>query len=495
MKQTILALFILALGSMLCAQLTMPFSDIRHSSRDESGNVHLRWQDLSIGTVPTQSYSSINAGPWQEITNAEYAAGTREALVPYEFGQSLRYRLRMEMGYMDESVAYMHPAYLDADTFPPQTDRMAHIGTDATGDSVMVYAQNLDLTDSWFACGPTRFYSTLANVTGLFPTMNTLTSYNVYATTIVNPEALADSVAFAMIHTFSIPGVVSSGLYKLGMDSTGMPTFARIGDIQSQVSGGKLHLACNISDLANDPQFGAWPNYSNTLMVSSLTILVNIDLMTLEPEFGFADYSTPGALLFEDNVYQVFQNTLPQHTNGSFDPDTLLYSFDYVDLDEDFPLVMEIELPGGQILEPQATAYDYGQPVHYVTQFPYLPFQGTLRFSDNGLDFVTVDLTYVSYADETMPAAKLHCRMPNPLRGSGPFELRFSGLVRAPLRVGVFNLRGQNLGEIHSAPVTAPEFQLSWDGRVSGTRLAEGVYFLRMRQGSTVQNRKFIIIN
>jgi hypothetical protein len=43
----------------------------------------------------------------------------------------------------------------------------------------------------------------------------------------------------------------------------------RIGDITAQVSGGKLHMACNISTLTADPQFGPWPNEFNALAISS----------------------------------------------------------------------------------------------------------------------------------------------------------------------------------------------------------------------------------
>jgi len=498
MKQFILIAILAGSLSLLSAQISMPFGNIRHSSRDASGDLHLRWEDLSGGSIPTQCYYSANGAAWQEVSPSEYSPGTLQALVPYEFGQMLRYRLRVAMEYMGESVAYLQPAYRDSDSFPLPTAQMALIGTDASGDSVMVYAPSLDLTDTWFACSENKFYSALANVSGSFPTMNSLTSYNIYATTIMNPEALSDSVAYALIHTFSIPGVVSSGLYKLGMDSTGTPTFAQIGSIQSQASGGVLQLACNISDLVNDPQFGDWPNNSHTLMVSSLTMRVEIDLMNLEPSFGLGDYSTLGALLFQDNRYQVVQNTLPEHANFLFGPGPQTISVEYFDADGDFPLVAEFEVinPSYQLVELYPQSLDFSQSVYFTGQYSNYINAGYLRFSDNGYDLVETLYNNVSIQEDAPPRPVLSCQMPNPLlRGSAPFRLEFYGLDKGPLRVSVYDLRGRKLRNIHEAAVSSPEHSFDWDGRVSGQRLAEGVYFLRLSQGNAANTRKFIIIN
>ncbi|MGC9362532.1 MAG: T9SS type A sorting domain-containing protein, partial [Candidatus Syntrophosphaera sp.] len=252
MKHILLIFTIIFSFSLLAAQVDMPFGDLRHSSRDSAGNIHLRWQDLTCGAVPTQSYYSTNGGDWQEAANTEHSTGIREALVPYEFGQFQRHRLRVEMEVMEESVAYLNPAYLAEDAFPPSTGSMAWIGTDATGDSMTVYSPNLDFTSTWFACSDTKFYAALENVSGAFPTINSLTSYNAWAAAIVNPETVADSIGYAMIYTFNMPGVIAPGLYKIGMDFSGTPYFEQIGSIQSQVSGGKLFLACDITDITAD---------------------------------------------------------------------------------------------------------------------------------------------------------------------------------------------------------------------------------------------------
>lgn len=495
MKHILLIFTIIFSFSLLAAQVEMPFGDLRHSSRDSAGNIHLRWQDLTGGAVPTQSYYSTNGGDWQEAANTQHSPVVREALVPYEFGQFQRHRLRVEMEVMGQNAAYLHPAWLAEDAFPPSTGSMAWIGADATGDSMTVYSPNLDFTSTWFACSDTKFYAALENVSGAFPTMNSLTSYNAWAAAIVNPETVADSIGYAMIYTFNIPGVISPGLYKIGMDFSGTPYFEQIGSIQSQVSGGKLFLACDIGDITADPQFGDWPNFSKTLVLSGISLMVDIDLVNQDVQFGIGDYSTPGMLYFEDNSYEAAQNTLPQCDNLSFDHGTLQFSFDYFDADADFPLTIQIQpSSGGEAIEPQPLGHDYSQSVHYLAQIPALPFEGTLVFSDNGIDFVQEPLSFVGLEDGLLPPARLDCQMPNPLsHGSAPFKLAFSGLARGALEVQIFNLRGQKLGTLLSTSANTPQLDHLWDGRISGRRLPGGVYILRLRQGGDVLKRKFSI--
>lgn len=494
MKHISITLAFLLLIALLGAQELMPFGNLRHSSRCADGNLRLRWDDFSGGMVLPECYYRANGGAWQAAAAEPYADGVAQALVPYEFGQVLRYRLRLALEYMGESVAYMQPAFWDDDAFPPQAANMALIGTDATGDSVMVYATNLDLTDTFFAATDNKFYSALANVANSFPTMNSLTSYNFWATTIANPEALADSVVFALVYTFNIPGLISPGLYKLGMDSTGTPTFARVGNIQSQVSGGKLYLACNLADLTGDPDFGIWPNAFNALMVTSLSMKIDIDLQTMQPEFGFGDYSSVGMLEFTDYRYQVSQNTLPQYLNFELPQNPPVLSVDYLDADGDFPLIAEfqVEKPVVDTVQLTPNSQDYSQIVNYTTQFSYNPMIATLRFSDNGIDIVEYDYLIGDAPPPGASVPQLSCAMPNPL-GPGSNLITLSGLEKGPLEVGIFNLRGQKLAELYQGIAVQPELQLNFSGAVNGIRLGSGIYFLKLRHNGRVVLHRFVI--
>ena len=265
MRKLILWL-LLILCAALSAQETMPFGVVDHSAVCADGFMRLQWTDLTGGANPIACFYSINNGAWVEA--APGSMPNSEALVPYQYGQLLRYRLHTLMEYEGESIAFMNAAYLGADAFPPTLDRMGLVGTDPTGDSLMVYALPLDLTSAYNAITPAKIYISLGNASNAFPTFVSLNSYNAYMTMVMNPAG-SQEVSYALLYTFNIPGLISPGLYKLGVDAEQNPTFTRLGNIQSTVSGGKPYMACNIADLTADPDFGAWPNDQNMLALVS----------------------------------------------------------------------------------------------------------------------------------------------------------------------------------------------------------------------------------
>ena len=270
-----------------------------------------------------------------------------------------------------------------------------------------------------------------------------------------------------------------------------MPSFERIGEIQSQVLGGKLYQACNLSDLYNDPDFGAWPNSLNGLFLTSLSMSVSIDLQTFVPTFGVGDYSTLAGIIFDDHFYQVDENTLPTIDNVLLADDSL--TFDKFDAESDFPILKEVVLPNGEVLYPQPLGYDYGpHPISFGLILPNPVNELTFRFSDNDTDIVTQTHTFVSVSDPNLSPAALSCEMQNPFNPGG--KIRLSGLKRDSLSLSIYDLRGRKIGSIHEGGTSHGELNLHWDGSVGGKKLDSGVYFLRVVQADKTLLKRFTII-
>ena len=494
MNRFFILIAILLLAATMSAQDMNPYANILHSSRCADGNLRVRWNDFTPSPLQTECLYSTGSG-WQTVPAEDIGDLWFQALVPYEFGQNLRYRLHSEVSIEGETGVAMHPAYLSSDAFPPTFANLGLIGTDATGDSVMVYGTNLDFTGSWCAATENKIFSAVANVSGSFPTFNSLTSYNAYATTIANPSSVTDTLVYAMLYTFNVAGLINSGLYKMYIDDTGIPAYQRIGDIQSMVMGGRLYLACNIADLTADPEFGEWPNMYDALAIASLSMRLDVNLSTQDVNFGLGDYSTPALLIFKDNRYQVAQNSLPQYSDfeiGAFDPNTL--SFNYNDADGDFPLTAEFEFPDGSLVPVVPMSFQFDQQVPFAGYLPYEPESGTLRLSDNGIDFVEYEYSASSAPDTPPLQSGLSCRMPNPFRsGMSDISISLSGLEKGSLTVSVYDIRGRKLGSIHSGSVSGATLELNWDGRINGRDLASGVYILQIRQSVQTLNRRFAV--
>ena len=147
--------------------------NLRHSSRDANGFVHLRFDGVEeMSDISYEAFYGMN-GSWQQTAVNALTFPEMEALIPYEFGQRLRYRLRASLDYAGESLAMLHPAYLDNNTFPVPMSGQALIGNDPEGDSLMVYAPYLILLILTLPAHRTRFIARLATSAGI-PHMQSL---------------------------------------------------------------------------------------------------------------------------------------------------------------------------------------------------------------------------------------------------------------------------------------------------------------------------------
>ena len=490
-KCIVIAILLLCI-SFAWAQFASPWLNVRHSSMDINGKLHYRWEsaDSTIGT--TQMWTRLGTGDWLMQESNLLEGLSYEATPSYSWGQRLRGRLRTEMEMEGVAAAMMQTAWMDDDSFPQATGKLGLIGNDPVGDSLMIQAPMLDLGNTWMGASSQKLYCTIANQSGSFPTMNSLTSYNAWLTTIANPEAIADSVVYAMVYTFNIVGVISSGLYKLGMDETMTPTFARIGNIQSSVSGGKLNLACNLSDLTSDPSFGTWPNMSNSLLFSSFSMRLNIDLSTMEPEMLIGDYSMPAIVFFDDIQYQHQQNTLPNVTG--LNVSGLLVSCQYQDAEGDFPLVCEFYPEDGPAIQMHPGSYDFAGGVTYTATLSGPIQNGFLKVSDNLTDEQEFTWSNVSDEDPALTPQALSCTIPNPLRAGQAVNISFAGLDKGILRVDIYNIRGQKLVSLNHDPGSAAEAQLNWNGLAGNQIPVPGIYLIRAAQGTRVTCRKLSIV-
>lgn len=493
MKRCLFLLALLLVICLLSAQEVNLWHNFRHSSRDDAGNVHIRWDNVASDFLNLEFFAKSGTGSWQSYPITHLAYPVSEVQLPYAWGDSLTYRLRVEQSYQGMGAAVLHPAWLSTDTFPPSVGDLAFIGSDATGDSVSVYAPHLDLGDTWVGCSDDKIYFAMQNATGSFPALNGFTSYNAYGCVIANPEsALADSTAYAMIYA-NLLGFISPGLYKIGVTENYTPTFSRIGGIQSTVSDGKLFLACNLSDLTSDPSFGSWPNYSNALAFTAITMKMDIEFGSLEPDVGIGDYSMPGVVVFEKLTYEASGNTPPVITD--FKVENNIVSCFYQDAEGDFPLVCQFANQLGEVSELQTISHDYLNGVMFAaTCSPETRF-AKLIVSDNNIDFQTFEYEIVANDDYLLPAATLACSIANPIQSGSELKIKLSNLQAGELKLQVYNIRGQKVWSWSGHPTAAKELTVSWDTLSQGKHAPAGVYLLRVQNASSELVKKFSIFH
>ncbi len=92
------------------------------------------------------------------------------------------------------------------------------------------------------------------------------------------------------------------------------------------------------------------------------------------------------------------------------------------------------------------------------------PNSMTFRCSDNLIDYVVAD-GWVANAEELIPAAgRLALKIANPLAASSTNALlRLSGLEKAPVRISLYNIRGQKQGGICEFLADSQDEEYYWN--------------------------------
>jgi len=404
LKRVIFLLSILLTTLMLTAQTNpevpdRPWQNIRNSAYTENDLIHIRTEipaDLANDTdFFFNQYNNWSSGALNDLTGTTY-----EAIIPANplLDLQLRFRTMIENDFFDipdlpfpppDSLALMLPGYIPGNPFPPSLGQMSHVGDDPAGDIGSLPA-DLDLISHRFSTSDNRIYSALTNNTGSYPTGPLWGPFNVYATLIFNPDTvLRDEVLYALVRV-SIPLTLSSGLYRItDLDNIGSNSFHRIGNISQQIINGTLVKGCNLSDLVNDPEFGEWPNASNSLAVASMTVR-----LTLSIDVTFADLGPVAVMYFDDQIIEPFVNTLPLLSGLEIYEDQAgsVINVTYFDHEANFPIVSEFLSDTGVSYPFETSETDFQQPVLYTAQLPFINAAGTVRFSDNGYQFSEIPI-------------------------------------------------------------------------------------------------------
>ena len=82
---------------------------------------------------------------------------------------------------------------------------------------------------------------------------------------------------------------------------------------------------------------------------------------------------------------------------------------------------------------------------------------------------------------------------PNPFNSST--VVRFAWPVTGDVDLAVYNLAGQRVAQLARGVRAAGNYSVNWDGcDQSGTRLASGVYLVRLQSGANVAVRKLTLL-
>ncbi|MCP4581807.1 MAG: T9SS type A sorting domain-containing protein [candidate division Zixibacteria bacterium] len=362
-----------------------------------------------------------------------------------------------------------------ADQFPPESYLYAPFTDDLIGDAIDPIGNWLDLTGSGMCYSDTRIYGYLQNDTGTWPSSQGLDAF-IYVLGFMS----LDSTMYAMVYG-NIPFILTPGLYKFVLADT---SFTQLGDIDYEVADDLLHMAADLSDFENDPEWEGWPPPGGFIMSMGITITAGFTEQALN-DFTFPTFYVP-----ETQYLDFDNNTAPEITDYWFDivPGvTVIPRVKYLDEDNNQPMDRTLFFNWG-FYDMASWDHTYSDTslFEHVMAWPgdgwsYFHYE----FSDGVETFETpqdsIYLTTTDIEDNSLLPRRfsLNQNYPNPFNGST--SITFDLPENGPVNLTIYDMLGREVAEIVNGNASNGQHTIVWDGKNSAGRMApSGVYFYKL---------------
>ena len=340
MKRLCLSLLLLLICFTLFAQDWDIWDSVRNSSYDSSGQITFRYE------APASNGTSVfyyDTGSTSDNVTMQYLNdNTYQTQIYGNADNDLDYRMRFETN----SSIYLMPKKV-SDTFPQSLGNLSNLTTDPIGDMSAGSYNNLDISADYFAYSDNKLHYCMENYNtstgfptdsgGWFPSR-----YYVYVAEFKFPGDPSGET-YAMVYVdIDIAFIVDlqSGLYRITGSTISLDSITRLSGIEINVSNSALKMTCNLNDLPT----WVWPNSYNALQLKSTT-----GYITTNQDTYITDQTKYSYLFLYDKTLSPFENQLPllSDVNYSLSGDDTTIELDYLDVNENFPLVAQVELDNG----------------------------------------------------------------------------------------------------------------------------------------------------
>jgi hypothetical protein len=304
---------------------------------------------------------------------------------------------------------------------------------------------------------------------------------------------LSDTNAYFM--AYMNLALISSGIYKIPLSVFADPTAmdyatimglfsSNLGSINPSVNDGALMMSANITNLANDVDFGVWPGMLNSIIV--MPIIMNIANPLGTMSFNI-DFGVPTLVYFDS--YEIMSPnsnppviSLTENSTSSFD---VVYS----QTAGYYPVIAQFK---GEDFIVNGVSLDY----RFVNnaRFSFLGEDefpaGQFIFSADSLHF-----SYLDYEPEpeesdsditVLPIKDLFTIYPNPIQ-SNMAKISFTSPVKAATRIEIFNIKGQKVRGFEHNDST-PNISLN------ALNLESGIYFVRVANRDFSQTKRVVVL-
>jgi len=377
-----------------------------------------------------------------------------------------------------------------------------------------------DLRSQYFSITENSFNVMLENAAGTYP--SSLNQMYIYGSMILNADRLLeldidfenfdleniDPAILAQLHAFAAMYCnisfltliqITPGIYKLPLSllldpesidlATLIGSLAPIASITSSISSGALLIRANYSNLANDPDFGEWPNLSNCLITIPFILhLTNILNPVIDLDIGTPTvvYCTP---------YELFPqtNTTVTINTGTMTP--YLYEVIYESPGGFYPFTAKFTNINQEVFLPVTASMDFLQGAAFYFSSTSLLYSGTFEFSADGRNTTTLDYEDPYSIDDNvidLPPFVLE-NYPNPFNPQT--SIRYSVARDEFVNISVYNIKGQRVKTLLTERKPAGTHEVIWNGTDElGRVVSSGIYCYQLTTPEGSYRKKMLMM-
>lgn len=486
--------------ALLCVTMMGPsasgyqyWNDIRHSALLPDNTVEVRVENPVGGDIQNFLLYAEAGVQEEPMTPLLDGPSTVSAIVPGPTTETRYYGFRL----IQDTALDLMPARISAD-FSPQPQDLSRLASDVTGDELFGYV-NLDLTDCHVSFSDERFYTSLQNAGGGFPTNEGFTFFG-YLLGITDPSLADPDTVWGLLYTFEQQGVIGPGLYRI--EGSGFGDLTKIGEIEVQVfpATNTLMMSCLLADLLADPHFMAWYDQTDpTLGVAAFT-----QKITLTDGAAEADRSPGGSCYLRDFSIAPGVNQLPELSNADFEGvgSEAFAEIDYTDANGNCPVLSEIVFDESLSFPLFPLSLEYDSPVIYRTDTGIGPLvddswqTALFRFSDNQEDVVEHEVEAVGIVDTDSRCIVRTLSLsnaPNPFSAATTIEFCLPEALH--VQIGIFDASGAPIFTVVDKPLAAGKHELHWEPEDCGTNsISSGTYFVRVHAGRWMAVKRMLLL-
>lgn len=468
--------------------LSAEWINFRNSAVTIDGTTFLRYE-----TFDNHSLNFYHQNEWIESAPNKIGQTTYETELPFDNNEPLPLPLPLSFRTVTAEKIELIPGIIDHEN-PSSQNQMNKINEHERKEDL---AAHLNIASEAMVVTEDKLFFSMSNFGDGFEIRDdTFGPFYSYSINLWHKQDENPEYVYSLIYTVDLPPFISSGLYKIKSEDDSMEKIAEI-NFEIDEQNNTLYLSCSKDDLLAENSFAEGIKENNYFYLNALTQKIE----NFGQDITIMDQTDYNKIIWRDISIHPFDNSIPQISDIKLESkeNPVVISLKYYDNEGHFPIIAELTTSQDRKYHFQPQSFDFSEKVNYICIIEDNWSAATIKFSDNGIDFITEPIKNVNVEHETKSPTAAKQIYPNPFiigsQSSEGLMVEIDTEVKGDIIIELMNVKGQKIYLSENRRHAAGTFKsLIPSGVISSQITGSGVYFIRIKTDSRIYNEKVLFV-